>query len=53
VEWNKEQERLMAKIVIKAVDRVQEVFLHETREDETGDELLSDDDLDEVLAESE
>jgi hypothetical protein len=29
------------------------VFLHEAREDETEDELLSDDDLDELLAESE
>jgi hypothetical protein len=45
VEWNEEQERLMAKIVIETADRAQEVFLHEAREDETEDELFSDDDL--------
>jgi predicted glycosyl hydrolase (DUF1957 family) len=53
VEWNEEQKPLMAKIVIEAADRAQEVFLHEARKDETEDELLSDDDLDELLAESE
>jgi hypothetical protein len=53
VEWNDEQERLMAEIVIEAAYRAQEVFLHEAREDETEDELFSDDDFDELLAESE
>jgi hypothetical protein len=40
-------------IVIKTADRGQEVLLREAREDETEEELLSDDDLDELLAESE
>jgi hypothetical protein len=53
VEWNEEQERLMAKIVIEAAERAQEVSLHEAREDETEDESLSNDDLDEFLPESE
>jgi hypothetical protein len=53
MERNEEQERPMAKIVIEAADRAQEVFFHEAREDETKDELLSNDDRDELLAKSE
>jgi hypothetical protein len=49
VHWDAGQERLMARVKLAAADRAREVFLHETVEDETEDNVLSDDDRDDRL----
>jgi hypothetical protein len=44
---------LVAAVVPGEADRAQELYVHEQEEDETGDELLSDDELDDRVANTE
>jgi hypothetical protein len=41
---------LLAAVVPGEADRAQELYVHEQEEDETGDELLSDDEVDDPVA---
>jgi hypothetical protein len=46
VRWEEVRDCLVAVLVPEEVDHVQEVYLHEQVEDETGDEISTEDELD-------
>jgi hypothetical protein len=50
VRWEEDRGCLLAAVVPGEVDRAQELYVHEQEEDETKDELLSDDKLDDLVA---
>jgi hypothetical protein len=52
VRWEEDRGRLLAAVVPGETDRAQELSVHE-QEDETGDELFSDDVLDDRVADTE
>jgi hypothetical protein len=53
VRWEEGRGCLLAAVVPGEADRAQELYVHEQEEDETGDELLSDDELDDRVANTE
>jgi hypothetical protein len=53
VRWEEDRGCLLAAVVPGEVDRAQELDVYEQEEDETGDELLADDELDDRVASTE
>jgi hypothetical protein len=53
VRWEEGRGCLVATVVPGEADRAQELYVHEQEEDETGDELLSHDELDDRVADTE
>jgi hypothetical protein len=53
VRWEEARGCLLAAVVPGEADRAQELYVHEQEEDETGDERLSDDELDGRVANTE
>jgi hypothetical protein len=50
--WDEIKDCFLATVVPKEADRAQEVYLHERQEEETGDDLISDDELDAITEET-
>jgi hypothetical protein len=50
VRWQEDRGCLFAEVVSEEADRAQELYLHEQEEDETDNELLSDHELDDLVA---
>jgi hypothetical protein len=53
VRWDGNRAFLTAAVVPEEADRAQEVYLHESEDDEAIDQLLSDDELEDMSGRSE
>jgi hypothetical protein len=53
VRWEEARGWLLAAVVPGEADRAQELYVHEQEEDETGDELVLDDELDDRVTNTE
>jgi hypothetical protein len=49
--WDEIKGCLIATVIPEEADRALEVFMHEQQEEETGDDLISNDELDEITGE--